>query len=34
VDSVDDRFAALEKEEAIDKLLVEIKTRKGLLPAG
>ncbi len=28
-DTLDDRFAALEKEDAIDKLLAEIKTRKG-----
>ena len=27
-DSIDDRFAAMEKEEAIDKLLAEIKTRR------
>ncbi len=27
-DSIDDRFAALEKEEAIDKLLAEIKSRR------
>lgn len=27
-DSLDDRFAALEKEEAIDKLLAELKTRR------
>jgi phage shock protein A len=30
VDSVDDRLAALEKEDAVDKLLAEIKARKGL----
>jgi phage shock protein A len=29
VDSVDDRLAALEKEDAVDKLLAEIKSRKG-----
>ncbi len=29
VDSLDDRFAALEKEDAIDKLLAELKSRKG-----
>ncbi len=29
-DSLDDRFAALEKEDAIEKLLSEIKSRKGL----
>ncbi len=28
--SVDDRLAALEKEDAVDKLLAEIKTRKGV----
>jgi phage shock protein A len=28
-DSVDDRFAAMEKEEAIEKLLAEIKSRRG-----
>ncbi len=28
VDSIDDKFAALEKEDAIDKLLAEIKARK------
>jgi phage shock protein A len=28
VDSIDDRLAALEKEEAVDKLLAEIKARK------
>ena len=28
VDSLDDKFAALEKEDAIDKLLAEIKSRK------
>jgi phage shock protein A len=29
-DSMDDRLAALEKEDAVDKLLAEIKTRKGV----
>jgi phage shock protein A len=28
-DDVDDRFAALEKEEQIDKLLAELKSRRG-----
>jgi len=27
-DSIDDRFAAMEKDEAIDKLLAEIKNRR------
>jgi phage shock protein A len=30
VDSVDDRLAALEKEDAVEKLLIELKLRKGL----
>src|SRR6266404_2172991 len=30
VDSVDDRLAALEKEEAVEKLLAELKSRKGV----
>jgi phage shock protein A len=30
VDTVEDRLAALEKEEAVEKLLAEIKSRKGL----
>jgi len=30
VDSIDDRLAALEKEEAVEKLLAEIKSRKGV----
>jgi phage shock protein A len=30
VDSVDERLAALDKEDAVEKLLMEIKTRKGL----
>ena len=30
VDSVDDRLAALEKEDAVEKLLAEIKSRKGV----
>ena len=29
VDNIDDRLAALEKEDAVEKLLAEIKTRKG-----
>ena len=29
-DSMDDRLAALEKEDAVDKLLAEIKSRKGM----
>jgi hypothetical protein len=29
-DSMDDRLAALEKEDAVDKLLAEIKSRKGV----
>jgi phage shock protein A len=29
VDNIDDRLAALEKEDAVEKLLVEIKQRKG-----
>ena len=30
VDNIDDRLAALEKEDAVDKLLAEMKARKGL----
>ncbi len=30
IDSVDDRLAALEKEDEVEKLLAEIKTRKGV----
>ncbi len=30
VDSIDDRLAALEKDDAVEKLLAEIKSRKGL----
>jgi phage shock protein A len=30
VDNVEDRLAALEKEDAVDKLLAEIKARKGV----
>jgi phage shock protein A len=30
-DNMDDRLAALEKEDAVDKLLAEIKSRKGLV---
>ncbi len=29
VDTIDDRLAALEKEDAVEKLLAEIKQRKG-----
>jgi hypothetical protein len=29
-DSMDDRLAALEKEDAVEKLLADIKARKGL----
>ncbi len=29
-DDVDDRFAALEKEDQIDKLLAELKSRRGV----
>jgi phage shock protein A len=31
IDNVDDRLAALEKEDAVEKLLIEIKTRKGVM---